>query len=256
MVMLEDGTTPRILSSDEFLHLEESKHTTGQHKLYLGPTQCGKTSLARVEARLARAVVVLGTKNKDSSLDAYVQEGYQRIYAWPPTKKEVEKSRTPSGSIRLILWPKFTDLNSLTDPKARDQFLKMFAQAYKEGFWTIVCDESLWLAARDGLKLDSTLSKMAYASASNKVSLYLLMQRPAGISRTTWSSASDAFIFHCGVTNDLRELASLGTYSPKDAREVIQNLTGHQFLKMPIRSGEQWVISELDRATLAPRKLP
>ena len=95
---------------------------------------------------------------------------------------------------------------------------------------------------------------MAFASASNKVSLYLCMQRPAGISRTTWSNATDAYVFHMGVTNDLRELASLGTYSPGDARQVIQGLKGHQFLKMPIRGGAQWTISEVSREAAKPNK--
>jgi len=247
---------PLILPWDQFALRERRNHEMGQHKLFVGPTQSGKTVLARVLARDARAVVVLGTKKRDSSLDAYVAEGYKRIYHWPPTANEIKEARTPSNSIRFILWPEFDSLDSLNDDKVSEEFRKMFDSAYLEGYWTIVCDESLWLASRDGLDLGGTLVKMAYASASNNVSLYLCMQRPSGISRTTWSNVSDAYIFHMGVDNDLREMASLGTYDPKDVRQVIKALTGKYFLKLPVRAGTPWTISKVSLEALKPRKLP
>ena len=253
--MISDNA-PEVEPWGVFFEKERRQNKQGEHKLFIGPTQSGKTLLCRKIASLRQFVVVLGTKNKDSSLDAYVIEGYKRIEHWPPTKKEIQEATSASGSVRFILWPKFNSLHSLSDPKIRETFMAFFSEAYQQGKWTIVCDESLWLAARDGLRLDGVLSKMAYASASNKVSLYLCMQRPSGISRTTWSSATDAYIFHMGVTNDLRELASLGTYSPKEARDVIQGLTGKNVLKMPIRSGAPWVVSKVDRASLAPVRLP
>jgi hypothetical protein len=189
--------------------------------------------------------VVLGTKNKDTALDAYIIEGYKRIMAWPPTKKEIDEATQPDGSVRFILWPKFNSLHSLDDPKIRQNFVKLFEQAYNEGYWTIVCDESLWLAARDGLALDGVLAKMAFASASNKVSLYLCMQRPSGISRTTWSNATDAYVFHMGVTQRPARTGFARHHSPKDARDVIQGLKGKNFLKMPIRGGAEWTISQV-----------
>lgn len=249
-------TLPELISWEPFYERERLLNRQGEHKLFIGPTQSGKTLLCRKIAGLRDYVVVLGTKNKDTSLDAYIVEGYKRITHWPPTRKELKDATSPSGAVRFILWPKFHDLNSLADPKIRGEFLRFFQDAYKEGRWTIVCDESLWLAARDGLQLDGVLSKMAYASASNKVSLYLCMQRPSGISRTTWSSATDAYIFHMGVTNDLRELASLGTYSPKAAREVIQSLKDKNFLKMPIRSGSAWTVSKVSADGKVPFRLP
>jgi len=245
---------PVKLPWDTFYALEEQQNGQGQHRLFLGPTQSGKTTLCRKIAALRGYVVVLGTKNVDESLDAYLIEGYKRIYQWPPTKKEIEEATQPDGSVRFILWPKITELSDLNDPKTKLAFTKLFNQAYKEGYWTIVCDESLWLADKEGLDMDRILSKMAFASASNKVSLYLCMQRPSGISRTTWSNATDAYVFHMGVTNDLRELASLGTYSPKDAREVIQGLKGKNFLKMPIRGGAEWTISQVSPQEAQPQR--
>jgi hypothetical protein len=107
--------------------------------------------------------------------------------------------------------------------------------------------EALWIASKQGLGLDGELAAIAYGAASNKVSMYLCIQRPSGLSRVTWSSVSDAYVFHLGVTNDMRELASLGTYSPKDATVAIQNLQGHQFLRLPCRGGAEWSVSEVPK---------
>lgn len=112
------------------------------------------------------------------------------------------------------------------------------------GRWTIVADEGLWLSSRSGLNLGAELGDIAYGSASNKVTLLLLLQRPAGVPRVAWSSVSDACLFHLGVTNDVRELASLGTVDPTDAKRAVQRLQGRQFLYLPCRGGREWSVSE------------
>ena len=213
----------------------------GQHKLFVGPTQSGKTTLARVMLRMRKYVVVLGTKPKDASLDKYVAEGYRRITQWPPRPSDIKPDR--DGNVRLILWP---EINAYTDLRRhRDTYARCLADIFTEGGWALGCDEGLWVASRKGLGLDSELADIAYGAASNNVSLHLCIQRPAGLSRVTWSSVSDAYVFHLGVTNDVRELASLGTYTPADATVAIRNLRGHQFLRLPCRGGADWQISEV-----------
>jgi hypothetical protein len=216
----------------------------GRHILFDGPTQSGKTLLARYMARLRDFVVVLGTKPVDPSLDAYVDEGYTRIDHWPPTPGDFRRGGWSADEARFILWPRITK---------REQ-LRAYAHVYAaclddifiQGRWTIVCDEGLWLSSRSGLNLGQQLGDIAYGGASNKVSLYLCIQRPAGIPRITWQSCADAFIFKTGVTNDLRELASLGTYDPKPVAEAIKHLGRFQFLDLPCRGGAIWSVSRVE----------
>lgn len=237
---------PPVVGWDQFYALERARNAQGRHKLFVGPTQSGKTVLARLEARLRDYVVVLGTKPVDSSLDAYVKEGYARIDHWPPTRSEIRKQ--PEGTTRFLLWPKITKREDLRSPRVRDAFLRLFDQAFIEGMWTIVVDEALWVARRSGLGLDEPLADMAYGSASNKVSLYITLQRPSGVSRLIWSNVSEAYIFHSGVRDDVRELASLGIYQPPDVVKVIAGLgTGqghHPFLYLPCRAQGSWAVSE------------
>ncbi len=245
---------PEILDWSIFDAQEKAENKQGQHRLFVGPTQSGKTTLARMLARHRKAVIVLGTKPVDKSLDAYIIEGYKRIEAWPPTKKEIQEATLKDGSVRLLLWPKMTKREDLR--KHRDHYLRCMEQVFVEGRWTLVADEGLWLASRRGLDLDGVLADIAYGAASNLVSLYLCIQRPAGLSRVTWSSVTDAYVFHLGVTNDVRELASLGTHDPTEAKRVVQgNLTNRQFLKLPCRGGAVWTISEVDAGAARPVRL-
>ena len=212
----------------------------GQHRLFVGPTQSGKTTLARLHARLRNFVVVFGTKPVDPSLDAYVAEGYTRVETWPPPRKALQPDR--NGDVRLILWPKIKTRAELRGHRAT--YAACMDHVFISGRWTIVADEGLWLSSRSGLNLGAELGDIAYGSASNKVTLLLLLQRPAGVPRVAWSSVSDACLFHLGVTADVRELASLGTVDPADAKRAVQRLRGRQFLYLPCRGGREWSVSE------------
>jgi hypothetical protein len=97
-------------------------------------------------------------------------------------------------------------------------------------------------------RLGGPLGDIAYGTASNNVSLYLLVQRPANVPPVAWTSVSEAEIFKMGRRDDVRELASLGVYEPNQTIEVIQRLRGHQFLSLPTRAQAEWSISEVDLA--------
>ena len=202
--------------------------------------------MCRVLAGLRDFVVVLGTKPVDSSLDAYVAEGYTRIDHWPPTRQDFKDGDWDADEARFILWPKITKREQLR--AFAPTFAKCMDDVFIKGRWTIVCDEGLWLCGREGLGLGQQVADIAYGAASNKVSLYLCIQRPAGVPRITWASCAEAFVFKTGVTNDLRELASLGTYDAKPIMGAIKSLAPYEFLDLPCRGGEAWSITKVDPA--------
>ena len=221
------------------------KPSEGSHVLFDGPTRSGKTVLARMMARERQFVVVFGTKPVDGSLDDYLEEGYTRVEQWPPTKKQWRDGGWDDTEARFILWPNIKKRDDLRSAHHREQYAKCLDDAFVFGGWTVVIDEGLWISSRTGLNLGQQLADIAYGSASNGVSMYLLLQRPSGVPRVTWSSVMDACLFHSGVTNDLRELASLGTYEPKAAVDAVKSLRGHSFLHQPCRGGAEWSISEV-----------
>jgi hypothetical protein len=238
---------PPTILWDDWIRNKAAVLEQGQHVLFCGPTQSGKTLLCRHLARLRGAVVVFGTKPVDPSLDAYVAEGYVRIDHWPPTAADYRKGRGLWADLaepKFILWPKI---------KTREQlrqfghiYQKAFDEIFIEGHWCIVVDEGLWISAPSGLGLGSSLADIAYGSASNKVSLYLLVQRQANVPPVAWTSVSWAEIFHMGRLEDIREMASLGIYPRAEAQTAVQRLRGHQFMDLPCRGGAEWSISQVD----------
>lgn len=232
----------------------------GDHILDVGPTQSGKSLLARllvsghngVGGR--KYVVIFGTKPKDKTLDKYItEEGFVRVDHWPPTNSDLRKQR--DGYTRFILWPKIVEVGDLH--KFRPLFAKCLDHIFVDGKWTVVVDETLWFCDREGLNLGGKLGTMAYGSASNEISFVFLMQRPSGVPRILWSSCTTALIFHIGGTNDVRELASLGTEDPKAVVATIQQLpkivpiqpgekVSHGFLYLPLRGGAEWAVSEVE----------
>jgi hypothetical protein len=262
------GEPPRELTWPQFEAERRRSVTQGMHQLFNGPTQSGKTVLCRINVRDRDFVVVWGTKARDASLQAYVDEGYVRINHWfkdkplggmsdrttqlvPDRKgKLIEKpykiEKDALGKVRLILWPEIKSRPDLR--RHRDEYAKCLDDVFIVGGWTVVIDEMLWATRRSGLNLDSNLAEVAFGAASNKVSLYFCMQRPTGMERVTWSSVADAYLFKCGVVDDIRELAALGTVDPRDAVIAIRTkISGHKFLHLPTRGQSQgWAISEVD----------
>ena len=212
----------------------------GDHLLFAGPTQSGKSLLAREIATKGRKyVVVFGTKARDDTLDGYLAAGFTRIDHWPPEKRDFKDQ--DAGMAHFILWPKVEKLNDMHRHAA--VFSKCLDSIFIDGNWTVVVDETLWFCDKQGLNLGGKLGTMAFGSASNKVTFLFLMQRPAGVPRILWQSCTHALLFHLGVTTDVREMASLGTEPPKAVTQTVQHLKGHDFLDLPLRGGAQWSIS-------------
>lgn len=186
--------------------------------------------------------MVLGTKPRDKSLDDYLRDGYTRIDHWPPKPREMRPDA--EGNVHLIVWPRIERREQMRS--YAPMFAKVIDDVFVQGGWTIVIDEGLWIAGSDGLGLGSEISDLSYGSASNLVTMCLLVQRPAGLPRIAWQSVLDAMIFHLGVTTDLAELASLGQYDPYDVKIAIGRLQGRQFLDLPCRGMREWSVTEVE----------
>ncbi len=240
---LEPYETPPVVPFEEWYYEQPYQLVQGMHVLIAGPTQTGKTTLCRLLVRWRNTVVVFGTKPRDKSLDAYIKDGYVRIYSWPPTRDQIRKATFDDGSVRLILWPKIRELDDV--PKFRPVFYNALRHIFREGMWTVVIDEALWMSDRQGLNLGQQIGTFAYSMASSGVSCYFLCQRPANVPPIAWTSVAQAMLYHSGRTDDVRELASLGTYPVLDVAKIVQRLQGRRFLSLPTRAQGDWAITEV-----------
>jgi hypothetical protein len=217
--------------------------TQGQHLFIGGPTQSGKTTLTRLVVDIRDYTVVLGTKpNEDPALVAYQEAGYLRIDHWPPTRSDIRKM--PTDKLQFLVWPKLVEIDDAQ--KHRHLYEHVLKHCYVDGRWCVVIDEGLFFADKNGLDLAVLMGQLAYGSASNKVSLVVLGQRAVGLGPITWVNTSQALLFHMGKVDDVRDLASLGTYPPRAAEDAVASLGAFEFLDLPTRAQAEWSISRVD----------
>lgn len=220
----------------------------GRHRLFVGQTRTGKTTLARIVNRMKKSVVVFGTKPKDASLDRYVAEGYVRIDHWPPTRREL-KQRGPYEQVRLLLWPKVQRYEELF--KFRPIFKAAIRELAFESYWTISVDELFYACQRTKLDLADELSEVAYSGASNGTSLHVTIQRPRGVPLLIPSSCHDVYAFRMGIEDDVRDLAGYSAHSSREVADAIKGLNqsregvGHEFLYLPFVGDATWKVSEV-----------
>ncbi len=214
----------------------------GAHCLFVGPAGSGKTVAARTIANWRQFVVVLGTKMRDKEMDEYIAQGYTRVETWPPPRKALRP--LDDGSIRIVLWPKIRTREDLR--RFRPVYASCLDSVLVDGGWTVVADEGLWLSDRNGLNLGDHLSAIAYSGRSSGVTLMMIVQRPRGVPVNCWSNASFAFLWHLGNTDDVRELASLGTTDRRAAQQAVASLRGHDFVFLPCRAGMGWAVSKVE----------
>ena len=151
----------------------------GQHVGIIGPTDSGKTTLAFHLLPIHIYVCVLGTKPRDKNLDHIIGKptGFIRK-RMPPGKyikldewKDMSHERFP----RRIIWPNALDMDS--DTNQRVVFHKALATMYREGGWTLYCDE-LWYLGEGALGLNKEIRVWLQQIRSNHGTIVVSSQRP------------------------------------------------------------------------------
>jgi Cdc6-like AAA superfamily ATPase len=204
----------------------------------LGKTGRGKTTFAtdvlarRHEQRKAK-VCSFVTKNRDSTSEDLIAQGWHRITQWPPTYQQREAGK-------LILWPPYTKAS--TFPKdVRPAFLDAIDEIMEERNWTLYLDEAGYIV--ESLKLRTSMDELFTQSRSNGITLMAGSQRPVWVSRAMLSQHAWVCAFRIGDTEDAKRAAEVmgdrDRYAP-----VLLSLGPHQFLLVDTL-GDNAVVSEI-----------
>ena len=211
----------------------------GEHATLLGPTRAGKTFLALELARMSRYSLVIATKRRDELVQALHGQGYVVVQSLEEVPRAADTGRPVWN--RVLLW---------VNPSTRDERRRLalqetairsaLATAERQGGWTIVLDETMWLATNLGLARE--LDSLWFQAASSKVSVVALAQRPSRIPRMMVSQATQLFAWQFSDRRDLEILRELGG-SPDTKIALEDNLprlsfTRHEFLWANVRTGE------------------
>ena len=214
--------------------------TIGEHVMITAPTGVGQSVCAEEIASLRSGVVVVGTKRKDDSMDAYLKQGYKRLYDWPPPRW----GREP---FRYVLWPKIQHIDDVLI--AKPMYAKFLRSVFEIDNCTVVLDECQFMTQHLGL--GKLLELLFHQGRSGKLTLISLSQRPRWIPTAVRSASSYAFLARTTDQEDLAALVEFGGADRKRMREQLRNLDSdkHQLLFVRSRRPDMGKVTVVARGT-------
>lgn len=213
----------------QFVKRWPAQYMQDQHVTIIGPTDCGKTTLAQRLIDCRGHVVGLGVKYVDSSMEGLLRQGWVRTDHW---------SNRPRSAKRLLVWPKVDDPEQATIVQGKT-FKHVLAQIYKIGKWCVWTDELRYLTHNCGMM--KLYQNMYVTARSNKISLVSAAQRPAFVPLEAYSQATHLFLYRTGDERDLARLGGLNGTSAKQVALTVGDLPFHTFLHVNMRTGEQTI---------------
>lgn len=225
------------LTRRDFLIYFQQLWRQGEHLTIIGPTGSGKTTLGLELLRSMPYVAIIGTKQRDSTLETFARNNpkYRTVkeYKWGIKEKTLGD--------HLIVWPKLVkdagDISKQSIP-IRNSLNLMFFQ----GGWSVFADE-LW-ALTDRLKLGGVLQSYWSQGRSSGLSIIGCVQRPVSIPRMAFSEPRYLLIGQMEDKRDV-ETVSQGTNIPqRELATEVDKLSRHSFLFYNRNSREIIKISE------------
>lgn len=200
----------------------------GEHVTLVGPTGCGKTTLAIGLLERRGWVTVLGTKPRDRTMDRLVREGYKRVESWPP----------PSHYRRVILWPR---KRRMEDRYVQGERIREALGAiYRAGAWCVFADELEYLTAPEYLGLGAELREMWQQGRAMGVSIVGATQRPRHVPLAAYSQATHLFLWRSSDEGDLKRLSELNGADTRTVKATLPQLAKHEVLYVNTRDGDLW----------------
>lgn len=230
-----------VFPRQEFVN-ERFSYKAGQHVVFAGPSQNGKTTLAfdllEVSASPNLPAYVVVSKPADKvSAERGKELNYRRVSEWPPqtTVKEIFDGK-PSG---YLIWPKFGDMD--TDVANASRVTRDFlASAYANGAHgkkAIMVLDDTYLKSRV-LGLDREMTTIHAMAGAMGIGAWTFVQKVTGAGETTliaYSSAEHLFLFNEPNENYRKKFGEIGGVDPKKVEAAVMSLDKKRFQCLYIR---------------------
>jgi len=231
---------------------ERFSYKAGQHVVFAGPTQNGKTSLAfdllEECATVDVPALVVVSKPTDPVTSKRGRElGYRRVEDWPPktTLKEMRDGK-PRG---YLLWPKFGDMESdvANASEVTSRFLSYtYANGARNKKAIIILDDT-YLKARV-LGLDRQMTTIHAMAGAMGIGAWTFIQKPTGAGETmliAYGSSDHLFLFNEPDKKYRERYGEIGGIDPKLVERTVMSLDEYQALYIR-RAGRHMCIVDKD----------
>lgn len=214
-------------SREEFL-TRRFAYAPGEHVSFLGPTRCGKTTLAfqlleRVtDPRLQGVVLVM--KPRDAVVTAWTKRlNYRRTGTWPPLPSP---GRPPNG---YTLWPKPSHDFERDDERMRTEFQRAIRGTYRSRRKFVLFADEVW-GLDNELKLGRDLIRVWSRGASMDCGLWGATQRPSDVPLWMYSMAHHLFLAYEPDKRGRDRFAEIGGVDPDLVKHTVMRLQKFQLL--------------------------
>lgn len=225
----------------------------GQHVLFAGPTQRGKTTLAfnllEYTATPEMPVYVAVCKPNDPVTAKWGEKlGYRRVTTWPPPPAIDSAKRHPAG---YLIWPMFGNVNE--DVARCAQVTRaLLEERYASGAkrkkspCILMLDDTV--VKSKILKLDDIMTTHLAMAGAMKIGGWYFVQKPTGSGQAAlWSygMSEHTFLFRDPDKRNRMRYDEIGGVDPRLVSAVTQELDNYQCLYIQ-RDGARICIVDKD----------
>lgn len=243
----DDGTW--VIGRQEFAQ-NRFDYKPGDHVVFGGPTQRGKTTLAFTLLEFCATVdcpaYVAVSKPSDAVTDREGRRlGFRRVDDWPPTVKLGEVfGEKPRG---YVVWPKFGDIrNDVTRGSAVTGRLitdRYAAGAKGKGRGILVMDDTM--VKSKIYKLDGEMTTILAMAGAMDLGMWIFVQKPTGAGNTPlwgYGASEHVFLFRDGDKRNRLRYDEIGGVDPQEVARVSQTLTRYQALYIKRTEGHMCIV--------------
>lgn len=225
-----------VIPRDEFVH-ERFDYKPGEHLVFGGPTQRGKTTLAfallSVAATPECPAYVAVSKPRDPTTSREGERlGFIRVSEWPtPVRVSQLWKGKPRG---FLVWPKFGDINAdvtraarVTSTLLRDRY----TAGTRNQKAILVMDDTM--VKSKVLGLDGEMTTILAMSGAMDIGLWAFVQKPTDSGRAAiwaYGASEHLFLTHDPDRNNQRRYSEIGGVDPKFITEATRDLKPYEFL--------------------------